>query len=248
MSSSGIIVSELIMGSDYLSDRDVYVLRPVGSLTITSRHELRRSVQQHLAVAPTAIIIDLDGTRLIDRIAAATFVAIRHDAARSGPGVALLLCGVADPYITRRIQALLPRQPIFHTLDHAIQAVDASPSEGHWALARVAPGLQAPFDAMAAIVDACRRWDLPTLVRPALTTTFTLCQTAFRCPPGPETIAALYQPTTLRIRLRVQPDDEPVQAPCTLRRPPRGFRHRITPTGHILWTSLAVRAGDAPVA
>jgi hypothetical protein len=59
--------------------------------------DLRRAVQKCLVETPTAVIVDVTGMRLVDRVAAAAFVALRYDAADSGPGVRLLICVKAAP-------------------------------------------------------------------------------------------------------------------------------------------------------
>jgi anti-anti-sigma regulatory factor len=123
-------MSELTIATEHLPDLAAYVLRPTGEFTTANRHALRRSVQKHLAAAPAAIIVDLSDVQLPDRIVAATFIAIRRDAADALPGVALLLCGVTDAAIAKHLQTLLPRQPIFKTLADAIQGIGAAPTEG----------------------------------------------------------------------------------------------------------------------
>jgi hypothetical protein len=104
---------------------------------------------------------------------------------------------------------------------------------------RLAPGLQAPFDAMAAVVDACARWDLPSLVGPARAETFNLCLAAFRCPPGQVSAIVYYEANILRISCRVRPDAEAEHPPCAQRRQPNAVHHKITANGHLLWTTLS---------
>jgi anti-anti-sigma regulatory factor len=105
-------VTELIIEVERAVEHDAYLVRASGWLGAWNRHDLRLAVQKCLVDLPAAVILDLGGLRLLDRLAAAVFVALRYDAVNSGPGIRVLMCGLDDEGLRQRNGRLLPEQGI----------------------------------------------------------------------------------------------------------------------------------------
>jgi anti-anti-sigma regulatory factor len=234
-------VTEVTVCSQRLLDQEAYLVRVSGPLTADKRHEVRRSVQKCLTEAPAAVVIDLSGIVLLDHLAAATFVAIHRDAAETGPGVPVLLAGPPDAALSLRIRSLQPDQPIYPTVADAIRAIADYPPEAHWIFHRLGDGLMAPTEAGLWIVKACQRWQIPSMSLRARLTAFDLTVTAHLCPPGPMSLAAVNDQGNLRIAIRTRSVQTTI-ATCDGRTRHPQYRHWVTANGHILWTSLPLRA------
>jgi anti-anti-sigma regulatory factor len=231
-------MTDLLIDVERLPELGAFAVCARGPLTAWNRHELRRTVFKCLAEVPAAIIVDLHGVYLVDRIAAAAFVAMRRMAANTGPGVSILLSGVDDVLLAQRVRALDRTQPIFQDLFDAVTAVREGPVGARWLWRRLSSGLQAPIEAGVLIAETCRTWGLSHLVFPARSTLFDLSLVARRCPEGQMRLAALYENNRLVLSIRTPAalDRTPT---CVRHRPPRGYRHRATASGHILWTTLS---------
>jgi len=151
-------IAELQIDVERLPDLGAFAVIVKGPLTVWNRHEVRRTVLKCLAEVPAAIIVDLHGVHLVDRIAAAGFVSMRHIAASTGPGVTLLLSGLDDVLLAQRVRALDRTQPIFQDLFEAVAAVREGPVGPRWLWRRLTPGLQAPVEAGVLIADRARTW------------------------------------------------------------------------------------------
>jgi anti-anti-sigma regulatory factor len=231
------VTDDLVISSHRLTDHEAFLIRARGSLTAANRHELRVSVQKCLVEVPAAIIIDIGDVDLVGNVAAATFVALRRDAADVGPGVPVLLAGSTDAALARRIRKLQPDQRIYPAADDALAAIVDAPTEAQWIFHRLPEGLAAPIEAAIWIIKACQRWGMPSMIERARRTTFDLAVTARRCPPGPTSLTASNNHRTLRVAIRTQAIG--TTAPkCESGIRNRNYRHRITTTGHLLWAPL----------
>jgi anti-anti-sigma regulatory factor len=238
-------MTELSINVEQLPEHGAFVVRAVGPLTAWNRHFLRRAVLKCLPDMPSAVIVDLTGVHLVDRIAAAAFVAMRREAARTGPGINLLLCGVVDQLLAQRIRTLDRTQGIYATVDGAIVAIYEGPPVARWIYRPLPGGLLAAVEAGVTIVDACSSWGLSHLAYPARTAVFDLYLLARRCPPGRQSLAATCDDIHLLMSVRTIPTTDGPLA-CVRRRPSQGFQHKAGPTGHIVWTALPVGVDISP--
>jgi anti-anti-sigma regulatory factor len=236
-------MTELSIVVDQLPDHGACVIRTAGPLTAWNRHHLRRTVLKCLTDIPTAIIVDVTGLHLVDRIAGAAFVSLRREAARTGPGVALLLCGVRDQLLAQRIRALDRTQPMFADVDEAIGSIYSGPGVARWLYHRLPEGLLAPIEAGMTIADTCTAWGLSHLAFPARAVVFDLHLIARRCPPGQQSLAATYDDNHLLVSVRTPTPPDALMS-CARLRPPPGYYHKAGPTGHIVWTALPTMPPD----
>jgi anti-anti-sigma regulatory factor len=231
-------MTELELEVQQLPTLGVALIRVAGPLTALNRHHLRRAVLRALTDIPSAIIVDLTKAHLVDRIAAATFVALRREATRTGPGVGLLMSGVRDQLLMQRIRALDRTQPVFTTSDEAIAGLDDGPGAERWLYHRLPPGVEAPVDAGVTIANACTGWGLSHLAFPARAAVFDLYLVAHRCPSGRFALTANCDGGYLLVCIRTPHEPDGVGA-CARLRPPPGYHHKAGRTGHIVWTALS---------
>jgi anti-anti-sigma regulatory factor len=236
-------MAELSIVVEQLTEHGACVVRTAGPLTAWNRHHLRRTVLKCLTDMPTAIIVDVTGVHLIDRIAGGAFVSLRREAARTGPGVAFLLCGVEDQLLAQRIRALDRTQPVYTNLDGAIDGIYHGPGVDRWIFRKLPDGLLAPIDAGMTIADACAAWGLSHLAFPARAVVFDLHLIARRCPPGQQSLAATFDDNYLLVSVRT-PTSPDAPMTCARLRPPPNYHHKASPTSHIVWTALPTMPPD----
>jgi anti-anti-sigma regulatory factor len=164
-----------------ISGHGAVLIYPVGSLTTGNRHRLRAAVLKCLADCPTAVIVDLSDCVLIDKVAAAIFVAVRREAA-AGPAIDVLLCG-ASGVMAERIKALDPRQPLYQTRRKAVDAIGRVAVVAAWRRERFPAVPEATSLASCLVTDACADWRLPDLLHPARAVMFDLVRAAYVCSP-----------------------------------------------------------------
>jgi anti-anti-sigma regulatory factor len=208
-----------------------------GPLTAWNRHHLSRAVLKALTDIPSAVIVDLSEAHLVDRVAAATFVAMRREAAKTGPGVGLLVCGARDQLLVQRIRALDRTQPVYDTVAQAIVGIADGSGVERWLFHRLPPGPQAPIEAGVSIAGACTRWGLSHLAFPARAALFDLYMVARRCPAGPMVMTVHYDAGYLLVSIRM-PDAFDEVGACARLRPPAGHHHKAGRTGHLVWIAL----------
>ena len=236
-------MAELSIVVEQLPGHGACLIRATGPLTAWNRHHLRRAVLKCLTEIPTAIIVDVTGVHLVDRIAGAAFVSLRRESARTGPGVAFLLSGVEDRLLAQRIRTLDRNQPMYTGLDEAIDGIYNGPGVERWLYHRLPDGLLAPIDAGMTIADACTAWGLSHLAFPVRSVVFDLHLIARRCPPGRQSLAATYDDNLLLVSVRT-PTTPDTPASCARLRPPPAFHHKAGVTGHIVWTALPTTPAD----
>jgi anti-anti-sigma regulatory factor len=238
-------MADLSIGVEHLPDHGAYVVSASGRLTASNRHELRAAVLKCLAECPTGVIVDLSGLHLVDRIAGASFVSLRHQAACTGPGIRLLLCGVEDELLALRIRALDRTQRILSDVDEAVAAIHDSAPVSRWLYRRLPAGLQSRIDAGLTIAEACATWELSHMIFDAQAAVFDLFATVRRCPPGQFRLGARRDGDLLLLSLRTPAGED---RPGAGHRVPAGHHHKATPGGHIGWTALDIVAPPAPLA
>jgi anti-anti-sigma regulatory factor len=238
-------MSELTVDVEHLPEHGAFLVRTVGPLTSHSRHQLRRAVLKCLTECPAAVIIDLTGAYLVDRIAAAVFVTLRRDANGVGAGVNVIVCGATDQLLAQRIRALDRGQAIFCDLGDAIRGMHDGPPVSRWLFRRLPEGILAPIDAGVTIADACTRWGLVHLAFPARAAMLDLFLTVRGCPPGELRMSATCPGDRLLIGIRT-PSSGTQPSACAQLRPPPGFFHRATRTSHICWTALSTAPPELP--
>jgi anti-anti-sigma regulatory factor len=244
-------MSDLVISVERLPAYGAMLVHPAGPLTWRNRHHLRLEVLKCFAECPTAVILDLSDTTLVDRVAAAMFVALNREAA-AGPGITVLICGAAGD-LARRLSALEPRRPLYPGRAAAVRAIGGAPEVVDWVDRRLPPEPESTSVAGCLIADACAAWRLPHMIHPARQVMFELVQAAYRCPPETlHVIASLREPQlVLSVRSRIPgphgpdcaaiPGRTPVRDAGTglVERPPVAFsRHRLTASGHIGWAWL----------
>lgn len=84
------------------------------------------------------------------------------------------------------------------------------------------------------LADACAGWGLAHLVGEARTGLLDLWRAAGSCPPGELQLMVRCDGERLVVALRTPPGD----GRCRRDTAPLGYRHRVTPAGHIGWLSL----------
>jgi anti-anti-sigma regulatory factor len=230
-------MTELSVDVEQVPGHGATVIRAAGPLTALNRHHLRRAVLRSLKDMPTAVIVDLTGVHLVDRVAGAAFAPLRREAARTGPGIHLFLCGVRDQLLAQRIRSVDRAQLTYPTLEDAIAGFTDSPAVSRRIYHHLPDDLHAPIEAGTTVADACTTWGLSQVAFPARAAAFDLSLVARRCPPGWLSVAASHDDHHLLISVRTRPYEDSAVA-CSRFRPAPGYHHKAGSVGHIVWTAL----------
>jgi anti-anti-sigma regulatory factor len=195
----------LILSVVPLVAHDAMLVRPRGALTCRNHQQLHGTVLNCLMDSPTAVIVDLSETDVVDPVAAEVIPTLRREAA-AGPGVNLLVCG-ADPVLTERLHALDPDQPLYPTPAEAIDVIHDRVPATDWVHRRLPPEPASFSVAGCVVADTCSTWRLPHLIHPARAVVFDLLQCLDQCPAAAVHVIASRIPDQLRLSTYTELDN-----------------------------------------
>lgn len=248
-------MTNLEIAVEFVPANGALLVRPTGQLTVRNRHRLRAAVMKCLADCPSAVVVDLARCQLVDRLAAAVFVAMRREAA-VGPAINVLVAG-ADPTLAERITALDPRQPMFATAEQALRAISHGPAVATWRRGRFPAVPEATSLAGCLVADACVDWLRPDLTHLARLVMFDLVHDSYVCAPAELRVIVAMRSTGLVLSVRAH---TPVGHTdhCALDREPRHraatppvpstvtYYRTATASDHLNWAVVPAAAAGPP--
>jgi anti-sigma regulatory factor (Ser/Thr protein kinase) len=141
------------------------VVRPVGTLTTESYLGLRDDLLGFAAQEPPAIVVDLDGMRVVNPSVLAVFstVWMRID---DWPGVSMALVAARQPLRALLDASAVPRfVPTFRSVADALQALGALPRRRREVYLSCDPA--SVRRARRVVEQACREWEMPGIATEA---------------------------------------------------------------------------------
>ncbi|MFE2754666.1 ATP-binding protein [Actinosynnema sp. NPDC059335] len=157
----------------------VAVLRPAGTLDLTTYRDLRDGLLECAADEPTALVVRLDdGFECATPAFMSVFTTVCQRVAE-WPGVPVLLVAETPGHRRSRAAAAVPR---FTTLTAALAAAERPPDHApdHRAEIRLPASLAGGRLARCFVRDACERWVVAHLVPSAATVATELVENAVR--------------------------------------------------------------------
>lgn len=221
------------------------LITAAGTLDLTSAPELRLALMKALAQQPAAVLVDLAGVRLGDRLALTLFTAVSRQAAM-WPGVPVVLCA-ARPELAAALARGVHRRLHVHP---DVAAAQAELAARHTPPPTVSDDLlPVPGSARHArdlATDVCVRWELPHLVFPASLVVSELVTNAVQHARTMVTLRLSLRPRYLLIAAVDGSPEEPVVRPAAVG-PGQGGA-RAGGRGLPLVAALAVHWGSLPTA
>jgi Histidine kinase-like ATPase domain len=156
----------------------VTVLALEGMLTIAGATVVRAALLKCLAECPAAVVVDLSRVPAAEPTALSVFAAVQRQSI-SWPTVPLALAAA-----TSRVAAQLHHRggwaeaPLFDTMAEACAVAGTRRLVLRRVQGHLDAGLDAPAKGRSLVTEACRRWELPTLVEPGLIVISELCANA----------------------------------------------------------------------
>ncbi|GGM29195.1 MULTISPECIES: STAS domain-containing protein [Micromonospora] len=143
----------------------VTVVRLSGDLDVATMRSVHAELERCLTAQPDALVVDLAGVRVVDRLALSVFAAICRQAA-GWPVVPMVLCSPPPTTATWLAETTACR-----VVPVRADCVEATRTAGEAAAprlrARLEPVTGACRRARDLVGEACGRWNLPELVGPA---------------------------------------------------------------------------------
>ena len=230
------------------------VIRATGTLDLKAASPLRLAMLKALAEQPAAMLVDLAGVRLADRLALTVFTAVSRQAAM-WPGVPVVLCAPPPPLaaaLTRGVHRRLLVQPSVAAARAGIAAGQAPPTVADDLL----PVSGAARHARDLVTDVCVRWEVPQLVFPASLVASELVSNAAQHARTMMKLRLSLRPRYLLVAVQDGSPEEPAVRPAPAGAPGeardggRGlplvaalsvhWGSLPTPGGKVVWASLAV--------
>ncbi|MEV4659754.1 ATP-binding protein [Micromonospora sp. NPDC049301] len=143
----------------------VAVVRLAGALDLGTMRSVHHALDRALAAQPDALVVDLAGVTVRDRLALSVFAATARRAAE-WPAVPVVLC--APPAAAARWLAESTTCRVVPVLRDCAEATRVAGAAAAPRLqARLEPVAEACRRARELVVDACTRWNVPDAVGPA---------------------------------------------------------------------------------
>ncbi|WP_406104253.1 ATP-binding protein [Micromonospora globbae] len=214
----------------------VTVVRLDGTLDLGTMRAVHRALDACLTAQPDALVVDLGGVAVRDRLALSVFAAAARRA-EEWPAVPVVLCAPPPPAARWLAESTTCRVvPVRRDCDEATRAARAAvaPRLG----ARLEPVAEACRRARELVRDACARWNLPEVAGPASVVLSELVANVVRHAGTPMQVTLTLRPPYLHLAV-VDGCRRSVQARAPQPRAEGG-------RGLLLVRELAQRWGSAP--
>ncbi|PWR13094.1 ATP-binding protein [Micromonospora acroterricola] len=143
----------------------VAVVRLAGELDLNTMRSVHHALEEALAGEPDALVVDLDGVTVRDRLALSVFAATARRA-EEWPAVPVVLCA-PRPTAARWLAESTTCRVVPVRPDCAEATRAAGAASAPRLRARLEPVAEACRRARELVVDACARWNLPEVAGPA---------------------------------------------------------------------------------
>ena len=147
-------------------DRDFLLASLTGRLTMTDISRVRIHLFKCLAEQPQALLIDLSGLMVGDKMALAVFTAVARQAA-VWPGTPILLCSATPHTSVMLAGAAYRRIPRFPSVDAALEHMANGGHVMPTITETLLPIAGAPRHSRNLATEACARWNVPELTAAA---------------------------------------------------------------------------------
>ncbi|MEV1332356.1 ATP-binding protein [Micromonospora costi] len=143
----------------------VTVVRLAGTLDLCTMRSVHRTLESSLAAQPDALVVDLGGVSVRERLALSVFVATARRA-EEWPAVPVVLCA-PPPTAARWLAESTACRVVPVRRDCAEATRAAGDAAAPRLRARLEPVAEACRRARDLVGDACTRWNLPEVAGPA---------------------------------------------------------------------------------